>query len=97
MVRIVIGIDPQSQLHSAAAVDEHGRPLALLQAVAGPQGLDELVTWVQRQDGERLVAVEGCKGYGLALARRLLAAGESVVDVASHLTAESPVSSPREG
>jgi transposase len=97
MARIVIGIDPHSQVHSAAAVDEHGRPLALLQVAAGPEGLDELVGWVQDQDGERLVAVEGCKGYGLALARRLLAAGELVVDVASHLTAESRRRSRRRG
>jgi transposase len=97
MARIVIAIDPHSQLHSAAAVDEQGRLLALLQVAAGPEGLDELVAWVGNQGGERLVAVEGCKGYGLALARRLLAAGESVVDVASHLTAESRRRSRRRG
>jgi transposase len=97
MTKIVIGIDPHSQLHAAASVDEHGRQLDALEVSAGPDGLAKLVTWIAAQEGERLVAIEGCKGYGLPLARRLLAAGETVVDVASHLTAESRKRSRRRG
>jgi transposase len=36
---------------------------------------------------ERIVAIEGARGFGLALARRLLASGETVLDVAPALTA----------
>src|SRR5207245_8477768 len=35
---------------------------------------------------ERVVAIEGARGFGLALSRRLLVAGETVVDVAPALT-----------
>lgn len=97
MTRTIIGIDPHSQLHSAAALDEHGRPVGVLEVGAGPDGLQELLTWISTHDQERLIAVEGCKGYGLALVRVLLAAGETVVDVASHLTAESRRRSTRRG
>ena len=45
----------------------------------------------------RLVAVEGAKGFGLALTRQLLDAGESVVDIATHLTAQGRRSSRRRG
>jgi len=97
VTRTIIGIDPHSQLHSAAALDEHGRPLAVLEVGADPDSLQQLLTWISSHDEDRLVAVEGCKGYGLALVRVLLAAGETVVDVASHLTAESRRRSTRRG
>ena len=97
MSTIVIGIDPHSKTHSAAAIDEQGRPLATVQVSAGPEGLAQLLGWVQCFDSDRLVAVEGCKGYGLPLVRQLLLADEAVVDVASHLTAESRRRSRRRG
>ena len=88
---------PAQSVHSAAALDEHGQPLEVLEVDAGPDGLEQLLTWIASFDQERLVTVEGCKGYGLALVRVLLAAGETVVDVASHLTAESRHRSTRRG
>jgi transposase len=81
----VVGIDPHSRLHVAAAVDEHGRCVARHQAGAAPDQLVELVDWIGAT-GAPKVAVEGSKGYGLALARLLLAAGHTVVDVSSNLT-----------
>lgn len=43
------------------------------------------------------MAIEGAKGYGLPLAQRLLSAGEHVVDIATHLTAQGRRSSRRKG
>jgi transposase len=84
---VIIGIDPHSTTHVAAAVDEHGQLLGSIQVGASPQQLQGLAGWVGGFQGPRLVAVEGARGYGLALTRVLLAAGERVVDVAPALTA----------
>jgi transposase len=84
---VIIGIDPHSATHVAAAIDEHGQPLGSIQVGASPQQLQRLLGWVGGFPRPRLVAVEGARGYGLALTRLLLAAGERVVDVAPTLTA----------
>ena len=94
---IIIGIDAHTRVHVAAALDEQGRVLATTQIGAAPTELATLVGWVAQFDGERVVAVEGAKGFGLALTRRLLAAGESVVDIATHLTSQGRKSSRRRG
>jgi transposase len=94
---IIIGIDAHTQRHSAAAIDDHGRVLGLIETGAGPAELARLVGWVQSFDDERVVALEGAKGLGLALARRLLDSGEHVVDIATHLTAQGRKSSRRRG
>jgi transposase len=93
----VIGIDAHSQVHSAAAVDTHGRPIGQLGVGADAAELGRLLGWITSFEGERLIAVEGAKGFGLALTRLLLEAGEQVVDVATHLTAESRKRSRRRG
>lgn len=84
---VIIGIDPHSTTHVAAAVDAHGQLLGSIQVGASPQQLQGLAGWVGGFQGPRLVAVEGARGYGLALTRVLVAAGERVVDVAPALTA----------
>lgn len=94
---IIIGIDAHTRVHVAAAVDEHGRVLGTTESGAGPEQLAVLVNWVAGFEGDRLVAVEGAKGFGLALTRRLLEAGEQVVDIATHLTAQGRKSSRRRG
>lgn len=94
---VIIGIDAHSRVHVAAAIDEQGRVLATTETGAGPDQLAVLVGWVATFGDDRLVAVEGAKGFGLALTRRLLAAGESVVDIATHLTAQGRKSSRRRG
>jgi transposase len=92
-----IGVDAHTRVHSAAVIDDHGRVLDSLEVGAKPDELDRLVAWVGSFTGPRLVAVEGAKGLGLALTRRLLAAGETVVDIATHLTAQGRRSSRRRG
>ena len=93
----IIGIDAHTRRHSAAAIDQQGRVLDVIEIGAGPEELARMVAWASGFDGERLIAIEGAKGFGLALTRRFLAAGESVVDIATHLTAQGRRSNRRRG
>jgi len=94
---VIIGIDAHTQTHTAGAIDEQGRALATLEVGASPRELERLLAWVQSLGDVRLVAVEGAKGFGLPLTRRLLAAGQEVVDVPTHLTADGRRSSRSRG
>lgn len=96
MTPLVIGIDPHSRVHVAAAVDHHGRCIDRHESGAAPEQLRELVEWVE-QTGADIIALEGAKGYGLPLARLLVAAGHTVVDVSSNLTADERKRSRRPG
>ncbi len=94
---VIVGIDAHTRRHAAAAIDEHGRVLGVIEVGAGVEELDRLIAWITVFDTSRLVAVEGAKGFGLALTRKLLDAGEPVVDIATHLTADGRRSSRRRG
>jgi len=94
---ITIGIDAHSRTHAAAALDDRGRVLAELAVGSGPRELDRLVRWIAGMGPERLVAIEGARGFGLALCRRLQCAGEVVVDVAPTLTVAERRSARRSG
>jgi hypothetical protein len=96
MTPLVIGIDPHSRIHVAAALDEHGRCLHRCEVGAAPEQLGQPIDWIAGFDvvkvavegskgyglplARLLVAVEGSKGLGLPLARLLVAAGYVVVD-----------------
>ena len=83
---ITIGIDPHSRTHVAAALDDHGRVLAELAVGSNPRELDRLARWIAGIGTHRIVAIEGARGFGLALCRRLQGAGETIIDVAPALT-----------
>ena len=84
---VIVGIDAHTQSHTAAAIDEHGRELATLTVGARPAELDRLVAWIEQLGDVGLVAIEGAKGFGLPITRRLLGRSVQVVDVPTHLTA----------
>jgi hypothetical protein len=52
---VIIGIDPHSTTHVAAAVDEHGQLLGSIQVGASPQQLQGLAGWVGGFQGPRLL------------------------------------------
>jgi transposase len=86
-MKVLIGIDPHKASVAVAAVDESTGEL--LEYASFPQnraGLQALERWAKRF-GERRWAVENAGGLGRYLAQRLAAAGESVVDVPSKLSA----------
>jgi transposase len=94
---ITIGIDPHSRTHAAAAVDGHGRVLGELSVGSNPRELDRLARWIAGTGPQRVVAIEGARGFGLALARRLHGSGETVLDVTAAMTVAERRSARRPG
>jgi transposase len=80
---IVIGLDVHKQSVTAVAVDEAGRPLE--EKVIGV-GSDELLSWAEAFEGERLWAVEDCRQLTRWLEQQLLRVGEQLVRVPLKLT-----------
>jgi transposase len=82
---IVIGVDTHKCTHALAAVDEGtGRSRGQLQVEADEDGHLAAVRWAARVDGERVWALEDCRGVSARLERALVAAGERVVRVPPH-------------
>jgi transposase len=86
-MEVLIGVDPHKASLAVAAVDEASGEL--VDRASFPQdraGLRALERWAKRFP-ERRWAVENAGGLGRHLAGRLVAAGESVVDVPPKLSA----------
>ncbi len=87
MMKVLIGVDPHKASVAVAVVDEvTGELLECATFLQNRAGLRALDRWAKRF-GERRWAVENAGGLGRHLAQRLAAAGESVVDVPSKLSA----------
>ena len=87
MTKVLIGVDPHKASLAVAALDEATGEL--LERAGFPQnhaGLRYLERWAKRFS-ERRWAVENACGLGRYLAVRLVASGESVVDVPPKLSA----------
>src|SRR3954468_15595170 len=87
LMKVLIGVDPHKGSVAVAAIDEATGQL--LERASFPQsraGLRSLERWAKRCP-ERSWAVENAGGLGRHLAGRLVAAGESVVDVPPKLSA----------
>jgi transposase len=80
MVAVMIGVDPAKRSHAMAVLDAQEGALAVLQVQNDNAGYREMLR-LARKWKERTWAVEGAGGVGVQLAQRLVADGESVVDV----------------
>ena len=78
---VVGGVDTHRDVHVAAAVDAAGALLGTASFPADGAGYEELAAWLGSWGRPRCVGVEGTGSYGAGLARRLAAAGISVVEV----------------
>jgi hypothetical protein len=78
---VMIGIDPHKATHTAVAVDDHEIVVAELTVRAWAAQADRLRRWADRFDDRRW-AVEAANGLGYLVAQPLVAAGETVFDVA---------------
>jgi transposase len=82
----VIGIDPHSGSHAAAALDEREHVRAVLHLAADRQQRQRLLLWAE-PFAPPVWAVEGATGTGALLAQQLVAVGETVLDVPPKLAA----------
>ena len=86
MVAVMIGVDPHKASHTAAAIGPAEEPLGQVRVGASALQVEQLVAWAAGWP-DRTWAVEGATGLGNLLARQLVAAGESVLDVQPKLAA----------
>ena len=90
MTAVIIGVDPNKRSHAMAVLDGRENELAALQISndnAGYQKMLRLAKWWK----QRTWAVEVAGGVGLQLAQRLVADGESVVDVPPKLSTRARI------
>ncbi len=81
---IMIGIDPHKATHTAVAVDESEVVLGEFKVPASNGQVGLLCEWAGRFD-QREWVVESANGLGYLVARQLVAAGETVLDVSPML------------
>jgi transposase len=84
--RVVIGMDPHKRSATIEAIN--GREQVLVQGRFGTdtEGYQAMLA-AGRQFPDRVWAVEGCAGIGRHIAQRLVADGETVLDVPAKLSA----------
>src|SRR5215218_218876 len=87
MARVIVGVDPHKKSVTIEAVDEQGKKVATGRFGTGTRDYKAMLGYVRRQWPHHRWAIEGAHGVGRPLAQRLLADGESVVDVPAKLAA----------
>ncbi len=83
-MKVMIGIDPHKATHTAVAVDEHEVVLGEFKVSASKAQVGLLCEWADGFE-KRQWAVESANGLGCLVARQLVAAGETVLDVSPML------------
>src|SRR3954469_23780169 len=86
MGRVVIGMDPHKRSATIEAIDGRERVLAKGRYGTDTDGYQQMLA-AGRQFPDRIWAVEGCNGIGRHIAQRLVADGETVLDVPAKLSA----------
>ncbi len=87
MGRVIVGVDPHKDSVTIEAVDGHARVLARGRFGTDATGYRMMTRYVHGQWPHHEWAVEGAHGVGRPLAQRLLAQGETVLDVPAKLAA----------
>jgi transposase len=86
VAKVVIGVDPHKRMNAVVVINSKGKVLAREQFANSAGGFRELKTF-WRQWRPRTWAIEGCNGVGKYLAQRLVAEGETVLDVSTRRAA----------
>jgi transposase len=86
MGRVVIGMDPHKRSATIEAIDQRERVLTTGRFGTDTAGYQAMLA-AGRQFPDRVWAVEGCAGIGRHIAQRLVADGETVLDVPAKLSA----------
>ncbi|MFI5497300.1 IS110 family transposase [Actinoplanes sp. NPDC051859] len=90
MPHVVIGVDPHKRSATIEVIDQRERVLGKGRFSTDHDGYKATLA-AGRRHGERTWAVEGCNGIGRHVAQRLVADGETVVDVPTKLSARARV------
>jgi hypothetical protein len=90
MGQVIIGMDPHRRSATIEVIDEREKVLAQGRFATDTDGYQTMLKFGRRYR-DRLWAVEGCNGIGGHIAQRLVADGETVVDVPSKLSARARV------
>lgn len=86
MGSVVIGVDPPKRSATIEVIDDREQVLAKDRFRTDADGYQQMLA-AGRQFPQRVWAVEGCAGIGRHIAQRLVADGETVVDVPAKLSA----------
>jgi transposase len=86
MGRVVIGMDPHKRSATIEVIDKREQVLAQGRYGTDTDGYQQMLA-AGRRFPDRVWAVEGCAGIGRHIAQRLVADGESVLDVPAKLSA----------
>jgi transposase len=86
MGRVVIGMDPHKRSATIEVIDEREQVLARGRYGTEADGYQRMLA-TGREFPDRVWAVEGCAGMGRHIAQRLIADGETVIDVPAKLSA----------
>ena len=84
-MEVMIGIDPHKRSHTATMLDRGQRELRRITVRAGRRQVAELLEWA---NGMWTWAVESAGGMGYLLSQQLVAAGETVLNVAATLASQ---------
>jgi transposase len=85
MIDVMIAVDPHKASNTAAVMDPVTRTLIETARFSNSdEGYTRLAGFARRWEHRRW-AVEGCHGAGRSLAQRLVAGGETVLDVPAKL------------
>ena len=90
MTAVVIGVDPAKRSHAMAVLDGQEQQLAALQVVNDSAGYRDMLRLAKRWP-QRTWAIEGAGGVGVQLAQRLVADGETVIDVPPKLSTRARI------
>ncbi len=87
MSDVIVGVDPHKKSVTIESIDEQGKRVATGRFGTDTRDYKAMLGYVRQQWPQHRWAIEGAHGVGRPLAQRLLADGETVVDVPAKLAA----------
>ncbi|GAA1630647.1 IS110 family transposase [Actinoplanes couchii] len=96
MGQVIIGVDPHKRSATIEVIDQRERVQGKGRFGTDSDGYQAMLA-AGRKHGVRTWAVEGCSGIGRHVAQRLVADGETVLDVPAKLSARARVFSTGQG
>jgi transposase len=90
VAQVIIGVDPHKRSATIEVINEREKILGRGRFGTDSDGYQAMLT-AGRKHKDRRWAVEGCNGIGRHVAQRLVADGETVVDVPTKLSARARV------